>query len=337
MEAKGSGCGAGSLGLKGAAMEEFPLVFGPVPSRRLGRSLGINNIPPKVCSYSCVYCQLGRTTRMQIRREGFYRPDEIVAAVERRLVELRGQGEEVDYITFVPDGEPTLDANLGEEITALKGMGVLVAVITNGSLLWRRDVRADLARADLVSVKVDAGTESTWKRIDRPHKCLAWACVRGGILEFRLSFKGKLISESMLVAGVNDSEEELRALAEYLRALGPDVAYISVPTRPPAETWVRPPDEGALARAYAILSDALPRVELLIGYEGESFAVSGDAARDLLSIAAVHPLREEAVAEILARDGAGWDVVEDLLRQGALVERRFGGHRFFLRRLPGRR
>ncbi len=317
-------------------MEEFSLAFGPVPSRRLGRSLGINNIPPKVCTYSCVYCQLGRTSRMQVRREGFYPPDEIVAAVERRLAELRGRGEDIDYITFVPDGEPTLDANLGEAIASLKGLGVPIAVITNGSLLWQREVREDLHKADWVSLKVDAGRRDTWRRLDRPHKGLDWECVRGGMLEFRLSFPGTVVSETMLVAGVNEGEEELSALASFLEALQPDVAYIAVPTRPPAEPWVRPPDEEALARAYGILSDVLPRVELLIGYEGATFATSGDAAWDLLSIATVHPLREEAVEEILARDGAGWEVVEDLLRQGMLVERTYRGHRFFLRRLPGR-
>jgi len=99
-------------------------VFGPVPSRRLGRSLGINNIPPKICSYSCVYCQLGRTLRMEIERRAFYEPEELIRAVRERVEELREGGERIDYLTFVPDGEPTLDSNLGEEIAALKDLGI---------------------------------------------------------------------------------------------------------------------------------------------------------------------------------------------------------------------
>ena len=144
------------------------LVFGPVPSRRLGRSLGINNIPPKVCSYSCVYCQLRRTPRIQVKREAFYDPDELVRAVRDRVNELRSKGERIDYLTFIPDGEPTLDLNLGKEISALKDLGIPIAVITNASLIFREEVQEELSQADWVSLKVDAAREATWKRINRP-------------------------------------------------------------------------------------------------------------------------------------------------------------------------
>lgn len=130
-------------------------VFGPVPSRRLGRSLGVNNIPFKHCSYSCIYCQLGWTDKLTIERRKFFDRQLIFEEVRRRLEETG----EVDYITFVPDGEPTLDVNLGSEIELLKGLG-RVAVITNSSLLFREDVRADLLKADLVSLKIDAAEEN---------------------------------------------------------------------------------------------------------------------------------------------------------------------------------
>ncbi|RKZ00434.1 MAG: radical SAM protein, partial [Candidatus Hydrothermota bacterium] len=116
------------------------IAFGPVPSRRLGRSLGVNNIPVKICTYSCVYCQIGRTLKIQVDREEFYSPDEVFGEVKEKVEDIRKKGEALDYITFVPDGEPTLDLNLGKEILLVKSLGFKVAVITNSSLIDREDV-----------------------------------------------------------------------------------------------------------------------------------------------------------------------------------------------------
>ncbi|MDY0096053.1 MAG: radical SAM protein, partial [Candidatus Vecturithrix sp.] len=148
------------------------IAFGPVPSRRLGQSLGINNIPPKTCSYSCVYCQLGRTLKMQITREVFYDPDEIFREVEQKVEQSREKGEAIDYLTYVADGEPTLDLQLDREIKLLRDLGCQIAVITNASLLWMLDVREALRLADWVSVKIDALTPEIWHRIDRPYGAL---------------------------------------------------------------------------------------------------------------------------------------------------------------------
>ena len=131
------------------------ITFGPVPSRRLGRSLGINNIPPKVCSYSCAYCQVGRTTQMEVERRPFYRPEEILDEVREKVENSWEQGKAIDYLTFVPDGEPTLDINLGREIEILKPLGIKVAVISNASLIWNEGVREVLSKADWVSLKVE--------------------------------------------------------------------------------------------------------------------------------------------------------------------------------------
>lgn len=117
------------------------IVYGPVPSRRLGQSVGINNIPPKTCSYSCIYCQLGRTNRMQINRREFYKPEDIINEAEIKLKQLSTKSEHADYFSFVPDGEPTLDINLGTEIEMLKHFNIKVAVITNASLIWMDSVK----------------------------------------------------------------------------------------------------------------------------------------------------------------------------------------------------
>ena len=310
--------------------------FGPVPSRRLGRSLGINNIPPKVCTYSCVYCQLGRTIKMQIERRAFYQPEEILRDVEEKVRNAREVGESIDYLTFVPDGEPTLDVGLGQEIELLKPLGINIAVITNASLIWREDVKEDLRRADWVSLKVDSVSEDVWRRINRPHRALQLASILEGMLEFARAYEGELATETMLVEGVNDGDEHVREVADFLAELRPARAYLSIPTRPPAEEWAQPPNEKVINRAYQILGDRVDHVEYLIGYEGNAFAFTGNAEEDLLSITAVHPMREEAVKEFLARARADWSIVRKLIEQGQLVESKYDGLTFYIRRLRPR-
>jgi wyosine [tRNA(Phe)-imidazoG37] synthetase (radical SAM superfamily) len=321
------------------------IAFGPVPSRRLGRSLGINNIPPKVCTFACVYCQLGRTLKMQIERCVFYEPDEVLKAVQGKVEKAADSGESVDYLTFVPDGEPTLDVNLGREIELVKPLGIKTAVITNASLLWREDVREDLMDADWVSLKVDAVQEDVWRRVDRPHGSLQLNRVLDGMLEFASAYRsadwragsGELVTETMLVGGVNDDEDHVRDVADFLARLGPDRAYLAIPTRPPGEPWVRSPGEKSINRAYQIFCESVDHVEYLIGYEGNAFAFTGDVEEDLLSITAVHPMREDAVREFLARADAGWPVVRWLIARDQLVEAEYDGHRFYMRKLRAER
>ncbi|RLC56931.1 MAG: radical SAM protein [Chloroflexota bacterium] len=309
------------------------IAFGPVPSRRLGRSLGINNIPPKVCTYSCIYCQLGRTIKMQVKRGVFYEPEEVLRDVQDKVEKAREAGETIDYLTFVPDGEPTLDINLGHEIDLLRPLGIKIAVISNGSLIGREDVREDLLGADWVSLKMDSTRREIWRKIDRPHGTLRLAPILDGALEFASEFKGELATETMLVEGINDDDDHIREVAGLLARLRPAIAYLAIPTRPPAEEWVRPPVEEVINRAYQIFSEKVDRVEYLIGYEGNAFAFTGKVEEDLLSITSVHPMREEAVSEFLARAGAGWLVVHGLIAQGKLVETEYEGRRFYMRRL----
>ena len=309
------------------------IAFGPVPSRRLGRSLGVNNIPPKICPYACIYCQLGRTLKMQAERQAFYEPEKILQVVREKVEQADAAGEPIDYLTFVPDGEPTLDLNLGREIELLRPLGVRIAVITNAGLIWRPDVREDLMAADWISLKVDAVQEEPWRAVDRPHGSLRLDAILTGALEFARAYSGELVTETMLVQGVNDDEEQVSAVAAFLGRLQPARAYLSIPTRPPAEDWEVPPEEAALNRAYQILSESVGPVEYLIGYEGNAFAFTGDVADDLLSITSVHPMREDAVEAFLARAGADWAIVSGLIDEGLLVETEYGEHRFYVRKL----
>jgi len=312
------------------------IAFGPVPSRRLGRSLGINNIPPKICTYSCVYCQLGRTIKMQAERRAFYEPEEILRDVRDKVEKTEEAEEAIDYLTFVPDGEPTLDVNLGREIELLRPLGIPIAVITNSSLIWRQEVREELEQADWVSLKLDAVSEEIWRRVNRPHGELRLASILDGMLEFARGYGGELVTETMLVEGINDGAEHMEEAADFLARLQPDRAYLAIPTRPPAEEWAQAPREEIINRAYQVLSERVGHVEYLIGYEGNAFAFTGDVEEDLLSITSVHPMREEAVDEFLARAGADWEAVRRLVAQDRLVEAEYGGHRFYLRKLKER-
>ena len=313
------------------------IAFGPVPSRRLGRSLGVNNIPDKVCSYACVYCQIGRTLTMKAEREAFYEPEVIFEEVSEKVEAAMEKGERIDYVTFVPDGEPTLDINLGLEAELLRELEVPLAILTNSSLIWRKDVREDLSLFDYVSLKLDAVSENLWRKIDRPHKSLSLEKILDGMLIFKDEFDGTVVTETMLIN--IDYGNELEKIADFLAELGPDRAYIAVPTRPPAEKWVEPAPEDTVNRAYQLFAEAIgeERVEYLIGYEGNAFASTGDVVEDILSITSVHPMREDAVRELLARNNADWSVVERLLSEGKLVRLEYNGKVFYMRALRSRK
>ncbi|MEJ2186435.1 MAG: radical SAM protein [Gemmatimonadota bacterium] len=307
------------------------IAFGPVPSRRLGRSLGINHIPPKVCTYSCIYCQVGRTNRLRTGRCPFLGVPAVVEAAVEKLEAARRSGEPVDYLTFVPDGEPTLDAELGSMIDALRSLGIPIAVVTNGSLLDHADVREELTGADWVSLKVDTVDEARWRQVNRAHGRLRLPRILDGMQEFAAGFDGRLVTETMLLAGLNDAERQLRAAASFIATLKPTTAYLAVPTRPPAEPWVRPATPPSITRAYEVFRALVGRVELLIGYEGDAFAATGDPKEDLLAITAVHPMREQAVARFLRRTGASPSIVAELVQRGELIEVAYGGHRYIMR------
>lgn len=308
------------------------IAFGPVPSRRFGLSLGVNNIPPKHCTYSCIYCQVGRTIHIDIRRKEFYDPQRVVEEVVRKAEEARPE-----VVTFVPDGEPTLDIHLEEEIRGIKeALDIPVAVITNSSLIFMEEVRKALSLADMVSVKVDAVTKRVWKLVNRPHPELDLDQILRGLLEFSSSFPGRLLTETMLVKGVNDGEGEAEKVGSFISQLDPDISYVAIPIRPPAEPWVEPPDERTLSTYYLTLKEASGvRVELLTGYEGPGFKVSDDPEEYLKATTAVHPIRLDFAKAFLREKGVDADsLISRLVEEGILAVIEYRGKEFLVRRLP---
>jgi wyosine [tRNA(Phe)-imidazoG37] synthetase (radical SAM superfamily) len=271
---------------------------------------------------------------MQIRRGAFYEPRRIAAAVEKKVNACRDRGEPINYLALVPDGEPTLDVNLGQELELLRPLDIEIAVITNGSLLWREDVRQDLQGANWVSLKVDAVTHKIWHSINRPYRYLKLDSVLEGMVRFASAFKGEITTETMLVQNYNDDREEIERIAKFLKELKPSKSYLTNPIRPPAEDNVNTCSEEALNMAYQIFEERLTNVEYLAGYEGDAFAFTGDVKKDLLDITAVHPMRESAVTEFLNRAGASWKTVQGLMDDGNLVQLEYKEERFYARRLP---
>jgi len=276
------------------------MVYGPVPSRRLGQSLGIDPIPFKTCNYNCVYCQLGRTTPVTHERKDFFPPEEILAEVRSALA--AGRPGQIDHVTFVGQGEPLLCASLGLLVRAVKAMtDVPVAVITNGSLIFRPEVREELSAADVVMPTLDAADQATFRRIARPWSELRIHEIIDGMVAFREVFRGRLWVEVMLVRGVNDSEPVLFALASALERIRPDQVHLGVAIRPPAEVWVEPPDPEGMMRAMAILGEVAP---ILTPAEG-SVVLAEDVPADAAAVEVLsrHPLREEELVEALGRFG----------------------------------
>ncbi len=297
--------------------------YGPVPSRRLGRSLGVSPIPPKTCSYTCVYCQLGKTTHLQTKRESFYPKEDILAEIVKR-----GKDSVFDYVTFVGDGEPTLYKDLGWLIRQTKErLHLPTAVITNGSLLFRKDVRQDLQDADIVMPTLDAGNEKTFRAVNRPHRSISFDAMLQGLIDFRREYRGKMWLEIMLVKGVNDTKEELLSIKQAVDAFKPDRVYVVSPIRPPAEPWVEPPLPETILMAQELIGKATSIVGLETGQFGlQEFTSAREA---IIETGSRHPLRREQAAEIERSFGAS-GVIDRMLQDGELIQTTYQGETFLL-------
>jgi len=270
-------------------------VYGVVPSRRLGKSLGVNVIPRKTCSYSCVYCQLGRTTNKTIERRSYFPKKDILEEIVKVVKETEKSGKSFDYITFVGEGEPTLCKDLGWLIEKSKEFGK-VAVITNGSLLFDEDVRNELAECDVVIPSLDAADQKTFLRINRPVR-LSIDKIIEGMIEFRKIFRNELSIEVMLVKDYNDSNAVLSKIKNALERINPDKVYLMTFTRPPAEK-VEPASNSRLLQAYSIIGEKL-NVELIINPEQGEFWIN--SLDDLISILKRHPMRKDQIEGFLKK------------------------------------
>ncbi len=285
-------------------------VFGPLPSRRLGQSLGVDPLPLKVCNWNCVYCQLGRTSPLTNERREFFPRESIVAEV-REALQAHRNGT-IDWVTVVGSGETTLHAGLGWLLRQIKNLtGTPVAVITNGSLLYHAEVRADLSVADAVLASLDAGNAMLYRRINRPLSDLTFERLLDGLSAFRREYRGKLWIEVMLMRGINDSDTDLEEIAAVLKMIHPDQVHVSAPSRPPAEPNVSRPDEDRLRRAAEILGSDAQIIRTAPGaFDLSSCRNIEDA---IIAIISRHPMSEEELRRTLERWSPG--LVEEALQR----------------------
>lgn len=213
-------------------------LFGPVPSRRLGISLGVDLVPHKVCTLNCVYCEVGRTTLLTLERKEYVPIDAVIAELDEYL----RQDPELDFITFSGQGEPTLNSGLGKVINHIKANypRYKVAILTNGTLFWDISLRQEVMRADVLLPDLDAVSQSVFQKLNRPHQDLDNARIIAGLKELRQEFPGKIYMEVFMVEGLNDTESELALLRETLLMLKPDIVQLNTLDRPGTESWVQP-------------------------------------------------------------------------------------------------
>ena len=283
--------------------------YGPVPSRRLGQSLGVDPVPLKTCNWNCVYCQLGRSKPLVNERREYFPAEAILEDVKQALAS-HDPGD-IDWVTFVGSGETTLYSHLGWLVQEVKHITQHpVAVITNGSLLYLPEMREELVLADAVLPSLDAGTPELYRQVNRPVTELSFESLLDGLIAFRKEYQGKLWVEVMLVQGLNDSELALRDIANALARIQPDEVHIVLPTRPPVETWVQPADEEGLARARAILGD----IAHVLHPGSGSFHLSGNESlmEDVVGIITRHPMRESQLIETLHQWSPG-DIADTML------------------------
>jgi wyosine [tRNA(Phe)-imidazoG37] synthetase (radical SAM superfamily) len=273
-------------------LKQYQHIFGPVPSRRLGRSLGVDLIPAKTCSYDCIYCQVGRTTCKTIERKEYVPVSHVLSELEQKLKET----EPPDYITLSGSGEPTLHSGIRDVISGIKKISAIpVAVLTNGSLLFMPEVRKDIANADLVLPSLDAGDEDMFQKINRPHPEITFERMLNGLISFREEYPGAIWLEVFLVEGYSDSAEEAEKIARWIPRIKPDRVQLNTAVRPTAEKFVRAVPEEKLVNLARLFG---PKSEVIADFSAiKAPGKSAASLEDVLSMLQRRPCSLQDIAE----------------------------------------
>jgi len=267
-------------------MKNFRYLYGPVPSRRLGRSLGIDLVPHKICTYDCIYCQIGKTTKKTLLRKEYVPEKEVLEELKTFL--LKGSSS-IDCLSLSGSGEPTLHSKIRSIIRGIKEITTIpVAVITNGSLLCKRAVRKDLLQADVVLPSLDGVSSEVFMKINRPHLRLPVERVIEGMVEFRRIYKGKIWLEILFCKGVNDTQEELQKMKGVIERIQPDLIHLNTVVRPPSEDWVKPLSQKEIERINAFFGE---RASIISEFDRHLTYVTKEDIRDgILRILKRRPL-----------------------------------------------
>ncbi len=267
-------------------MKNYRYLYGPVPSRRLGRSLGIDLVPHKACTYDCIYCQIGKTTWKTMERKEYVPVQDLIEEIERFL---RDETSSPDYLSLSGSGEPTLHSKIGEIIQAIKKRtSIPVAVLTNGSLLFMEEVREDLRNADVVLPSLDAVTEGVFLKVNRPFPLFSVEQVIQGLIQFRKSYGGQIWLEILFCKGVNDSPEEILRMREVIDRIQPDQIHLNTVVRPPSEKWASPLNQEEMEKIKDLFGK---KASIISGFDRHPVSLEkGDSKEMILKILRRRPL-----------------------------------------------
>jgi wyosine [tRNA(Phe)-imidazoG37] synthetase (radical SAM superfamily) len=300
---------------------KFHYLYGPVPSRRLGRSLGIDLVPHKICTYDCIYCQIGKTTKKALLRKEYIPKEEVLKEVKAFLSR---EDSPIDHFSLSGSGEPTLHSQIRLIIEGIKKISSIpVAVITNGSLLYKEKVRKDLLRADIVLPSLDAVSSEVFMRINRPHRSISVEKVIGGMVEFRKVYKGQVWLEVLFCKGVNDTPEELQKMKETIDRIQPDRIHLNTVVRPPSEQWVVPLGRREMEGIRAFFGE---KASIISEFDRHPLTVAGiDMAEGILKILRRRPLSVKDLSKgmgIPPNELEGY--ITSLVQEGKIQSRSFG-------------
>ena len=307
-------------------MKAYRYLYGPVPSRRLGRSLGIDLVPHKICTYDCIYCQIGNTTEKTAVRKEYAPLKEILEEVSSFL---KGETSSVDHLSLSGSGEPTLHSQIRSVIEGIKAItSIPIAVITNGSLLYDKEVRQDLLRADIFLPSLDAVSADVFMKINRPHPGISVEKVIEGLVRFRKAFKGQIWLEILFCKGVNDSEEELIRMKKVVDRVQPDLIHLNTVVRPPSEKWAVPLNQKEMEEIKAFLGKS---ASIISEFDRHPPTVSErDMKQEILEILKRRPLSASDLSKgmgISKKELAGY--IRPLMEEGKIQSRRFGNSIYY--------
>ena len=299
-------------------------VYGPVPSRRLGLSLGVDIVPYKICTLNCIYCQLGNTSQMSIERKPYADKGEILKEVKEYL----SHKPKIDFITFSGSGEPTLNSDIGSLIKAIKEVtSIPVVVLTNGTLLFREDVQEDLLEADRVVPSLDAASQPIFERINRPHNSLKIETSISGLKRFRELYRGQLWLEVMLVKGVNDGREELSRIKMAISEISPDKVHLNTVVRPPSEIYAEPLSHNEMNDIKNFFGEGC---EVIAEYSKHGAGTFRDVEESIVRMAKRRPVTITDIADVMGISGPNAEkMIEGLKAKGKLKEVYHQGEKYY--------
>ena len=300
-------------------------IYGPVPSRRLGFSLGVDIIPHKNCTIDCIYCQLGRTTRKRVKRKSFARGEDIIEEISKSV----SAGHDIDFITFSGSGEPTLNSDIGRLIHEVKKItSIPVAVLTNGTLLFQEDVQRDLIEADVVLPSLDAASQEVFKRVNRPHHSLRIERVMDGLKSFRRRYKGLVWLEIMLIKGFNDDRQELSRMKKAISEIRPDKVYLNTVSRPPSEIYAEPLSP---AEMIAVKNYLDGNCEVIAEFHKKRSPEGKDLEGSIIEMTKRRSLTVTDIADVLGISEMNAEsILGRLVAGGTVTEKQYGTKNYYI-------